>query len=77
MDPLSIGTIPLAGISDESPDGAQSGMSIPDVVSEHPGGVVIQQRVDQTVGCCQTQRHHYSPLQRQHDAAAPTVSHSV
>lgn len=77
MDPQSIGTIPLAGISDESPDGTQSGMSIPDVVSEHAGGVVIQQRVDHTVGRHQTQCHHYGPLQHQRDAAAPTVSHSV
>lgn len=77
MDPWSIGTIPLAGISDESPDGTQSGMSIPDIVSEHPGGIVIQQRVDHTVGRCQTQCHHYGPLQRQCDAAAPTVLHSV
>lgn len=77
MDPLCIGTNPLAGISDESPDRAQSGMSIPDVVSEHPGGVVIQQRVHHTVAGCQTQCHHYSPLQHQHDATAPTVSHSM
>lgn len=57
--------------------GQQRGMSIPHVVSECPGGVVIQQGVHHTVRRRQTQRHRHGPLQCHCDVTLPAAANSV
>ncbi|KAG7215180.1 hypothetical protein INR49_006927, partial [Caranx melampygus] len=59
------------------PAGQKRGMSVSQLVSECPGGVVVQQRVDHAVRCRQTQCHHHRPLQRHHDLTAPVATDGV
>lgn len=59
------------------PAGQQRGMSISHVVSERPGGIVIQQRVDHAVGRREAQRHHHRPLQCHRDVTVPAPAHGV